>query len=416
MYKGFEFKKTNYSKKCSARVGIIKTPNGIINTPAFIFCATKCFLRGITAEQLKKCNTQVILSNTYHLDIFPGADKIKQMGGLQKTTCWNGPMLTDSGGYQIFAMGCGSVSKEIKGKRNTWKPTLLKIDEDGATFTSYYNKQKKKLTPELSMQIQNKLGADLILVFDECTPYNVSKEYTQESMERSHRWALRSLKEFKNLKIDNQALYGIIQGGIYSDLRDKSINFNNQQDFFGLAIGGSLGSDKQTMYSTVEYIMKYVDKEKPIHLLGIGGIADIFHGIRTGIDTFDCVHPTRLGRHGCALVKSKYWLIENPSDKPKESIDLKKSKFKNDLKPIDENCKCETCSNGYSRMYLNYLLKLNESLAGTLITIHNIFYMNTLMEDIRNSIITDSIDEIESEWLVDELKYNNRISMNIACD
>ena len=363
MYSNFDFNIKYNSKSTNARVTTINTPNGTIDTPAFIFCATKGFLRGITTKQLKECNTQIILSNTYHLDIFPGSEKIKEMGGLHKATCWKGPMLTDSGGYQVFAMGHGSVSEEIKGKRNGWSPTLHKITEEGAIFQSYYDKSKKKLTPEKSIQIQKNLGADLIVVFDECTAFNVSKEYTESSMHRSHRWALRSINEFNKLNIQNQALYGIVQGGIYSDLRTISIDFNNSQNFFGIAIGGSLGSDKQTMYKTIEYTMNRIRKDKPIHLLGIGGIADIFHGIRQGIDTFDCVHPTRLGRHGCALVKSNYWL--NSKKKPKESIDLTKSDFNKDTSVIDDSCECPTCKDGHSRMYINYLFKLNESLGGT---------------------------------------------------
>ena len=414
MYNGFDFNIIKNSTNHKSRTGIITTPNGIIKTPAFIFCATKGFLRGITAKQLKECNTQIILSNTYHLDIFPGSDKIKEMGGLHKATCWKGPMLTDSGGYQVFAMGHGSVSEEIKGKRNSWEPTLHKLTEDGAIFRSYYNNSKKKLTPEISIQIQQNLGADLIVVFDECTAFNVSKKYTEDSMHRSHRWAIRSMNEFIKLGINNQALYGIIQGGIYNDLRKISIDFNNLQDFFGIAIGGSLGSDKQTMYRTIEYTMEHIRKDKPIHLLGIGGIADIFHGVKNGIDTFDCVHPTRLGRHGCALVKAKYW--KNSNKKPSESIDLTKSQFKNDLSVIDDECKCNTCSDGYSRMYINYLLKQKETLAGTLLCIHNIFYMNELMESIRNGIDNDNLDEIENIWLVDKLKHNNRNTMNISSD
>jgi len=193
------------------------------------------------------------------------------------------------------------------------------------------------------------------------------------------------------------------------------VEFNNNQDFFGLAIGGSLGSDKQTMYNIIQYTMDKIDPNNPVHLLGIGGITDIFFGIRCGIDTFDCVHPTRLGRHGGALVKSKYWKSKT-NKQPKKSIDLKKSEFTKDIRVIDEECGCETCSGGYSRMDLNYLLRLNESLAGTLITIHNIYYMNQLMEDIRQAIIDDNIDEIENEWLVDELKYHNRNTMNISCN
>ena len=235
-------------------------------------------------------------------------------------------------------------------------------------------------------------------------------------MNRSHRWAVRSLNEYNRLGIEDQALYGIIQGGIYKDLRDISIQFNNDNDFFGIAIGGSLGSDKQTMYSTIEYTMSKVRRDKPVHLLGIGGIADIFHGVRQGIDTFDCVHPTRLARHGCVLVKSKYWENSLSKKKPSESIDLTKSKFKNDNKVIDSECGCSTCSEGYTRSYINYLFKLKESLGGTLLTIHNIYYMNKLMESIRNAIDTDSLDAEEDNWLVNSLKYNNRTSMNISSD
>ena len=272
------------------------------------------------------------------------------------------------------------------------------------------------MTPEFSIQIQRNLGADLILVLDECTPFNVSKEYTRESMERSHRWALRSIQEYQRLQLTYQALYGIIQGGTYPDLREQSIDFNNNQEqFFGIAIGGSLGSDKQTMYQTIEFMMPRIRKDKPVHLLGIGGIADIFHGIRWGIDTFDCVHPTRLARHGSALVKAKYWLEEDDS-KPKESIDLNRSRFKEDMKVIDSECFCETCKCGYTRSYLNYLFRLKEPLGATLLSLHNIYFMNDLMESIRESIRNNTVDEEESKWLVDELKYQNRKSMNIACD
>jgi queuine tRNA-ribosyltransferase len=399
-----------------ARTGVLQTPHGKIETPAFIFCATKGLLKGVTAQQLRECKSQVILSNTYHLEIFPGNEKINRMGGLQKLTGWNGPMLTDSGGYQIFAMGHGSVSREIKGKRNQWNPTLSKINEEGAIFRSYFDNSRKKLTPEFSIQIQRNLRADLILVLDECTPFNVSKEYTRESMERSHRWALRSIQEYQRLQLTDQALYGIIQGGTYPDLREQSIDFNNNQEqFFGIAIGGSLGSDKQTMYRTIEFMMPRIRKDKPVHLLGIGGIADIFHGIRWGIDTFDCVHPTRLARHGSALVKAKYWLEEDDS-KPKESIDLNRSRFKEDMKVIDSECFCETCKCGYTRSYLNYLFRLKEPLGATLLSLHNIYFMNDLMESIRESIRNNTVDEEESKWLVDELKYQNRKSMNIACD
>jgi len=408
----FSFTIKKYSDK--SRIGEIKTPHGVIQTPAFIFCATKGCIKGITPTQLRNCKSQIILSNTYHLEIYPGSEQIKAMGGLQKITGWNGPMLTDSGGYQVFAMGHGSVSQEIKGKKKRWSPTLTKINENGATFQSYYDMSYKTLTPEKSIQIQHNLGADIILVFDECTAFNVPKEYTEASMERSHRWALRSIEEYKRLNINNQGLYGIIQGGIYEDLRLRSIEFNNsQEEYFGIAVGGSLGNTKQTMYKTVEITMDNIRKDKPVHLLGIGGLADIFHGIRCGVDTFDCVHPTRIARHGCVYVRANYW--KNSDEKPREAIDLTKSRFKTDNRKIDDECGCETCTL-HSRAYLHYLLRINDSLAGTLLSIHNIYFMNTMMEDIRYGIENDKIDEIENKWLVKKLQWQNRITMNISCD
>ncbi len=218
------------------------------------------------------------------------------------------------------------------------------------------------------------------------------------------------------MEIKDLGLQSNIQVANYPDLREKSIEFNNcQEEFFGIAVGGSLGSDKQTMYQTVEYTMAKIRKDKPVHLLGIGGLADIWHGIRHGIDTFDCVHPTRIARHGSALVKAKFWRTEGINKKPKESISLVKGCFEKDNRPIDDNCGCETCRN-YNRSYLHYLLKQNESLAGTLITIHNLYFMNSMMEDIRYAIENGVIDEMENNWLVDELKWQNRLSMNICCD
>ena len=236
-------------------------------------------------------------------------------------TGWHGPMLTDSGGYQIFSMGHGSVSNEIKGKRNAgsmgWSETLIKINESGATFRSYIDGTIHTLSPETSIQVQHKLGADLIVVLDECTPFNVEKSYTAASMRRSHRWALRSLKEYRRLggglpaEADSakkpQALYGIIQGGVFEDLRRESVDFINKYPFFGAAIGGSLGSEKKTMYEIMSFTRPLIKDDRPIHLLGIGGVRDIFHGVKLGIDTFDCVHPTRLGRHGGALVTAVHW-------------------------------------------------------------------------------------------------------------
>ncbi len=268
-------------------------------------------MKSITTEQLRAEGTQIMLSNTYHMMLCPGPDIVEQNGGLQKFTAWRGPMFTDSGGYQIFSMGYGSVSNEIKGNRNPGETDrnkfLQSIDEEGASFRSYVTNQVEKLTPERSMQVQRKLGADLVVVFDECTPFHVDKNYTADSMRRSHRWALRSLEEFKRTNTHSQALYGIIQGGTHLDLRDESTAFVNEHDFFASAIGGSLGDSKRTMHEIVSYTRARLRDDRPVHLLGIGGVVDIFHGVRQGIDTFDCVSPTRLGRHGGALVMAAHW-------------------------------------------------------------------------------------------------------------
>lgn len=486
-YPGFSFHIQKQSPTSKARVALLNTPHGTIETPNFIFCATKAAIKGLTADQLRAEGSQICLSNTYHLMLTPGADLIEQMGGLQKMTGWQGPMLTDSGGYQIFSMGHGTVSNEIKGSRQlNATQTLLKLDETGATFRSYVDGRVEHLTPERSIQIQRQLGADLILVLDECTPFHVDKNYTEASMHRSHRWAVRCLQEFNKTHKTHfthsdkthalttsptatatvtdinpvtmkhpQALYGIIQGGIYEDLRKVSVDFTNNQPFFGMAIGGSLGGQKAEMHEIVRFTRSLMRDDRPIHLLGIGGVRDIFHGVRQGIDTFDCVHPTRLGRHSGALVMAAHW-SEPPVDStgtissetqaainrlqktikreterqaglqatvlsaktqesyqrslatlataqaelklflsgrkvvsPKsqkhtvrEHIQLTASRMRTDMRPIDSTCGCYTCRT-CSRAYLHHLFKADESVGGTLVTMHNVHFMNRLMKAIR---------------------------------
>lgn len=388
-YPKFSFTYQRTSTKNRARLGVIKTPHGIVETPAFIFCATKATVKGVTAQTLQETKTQIILSNTYHLMLQPGADVVHEMGGLQKFTAWHGPMLTDSGGFQIFSLGHGSVAQEIKGRRETSKnKSLLKITEEGAQFKSYISGQKYLLTPEKSMEVQRKLGADLIVVLDECTPFHVDKRYTQRSMEMSHRWALRSLAAFDQHSQETQALYGIIQGGIYPDLRQEGIDFVNSHDFFGHAIGGSLGANQGQMYEIVGLTAPKLAEDRPIHLLGIGGIRDIFEGVKHGIDTFDCVHPTRLARHGGALVKGGL----------KEHINLRNAAFTLDQNPIQEGCECSTCQ-AYTKGYIHHLLKAQELLGMMLITTHNIYFMNSLMETIRKAIREDRLDQEQEEWM-----------------
>ena len=241
----FDFAYERFSSRHRGRLGVLQTPHGTIQTPAFIFCATKASIKGMPMEVMQTLGTQIVLSNTYHLMLQPGAQIVQEAGGLHKFCGWAGPMLTDSGGFQIFSLGHGSVADEIKGRRKSgWEKSTLKLDETGAIFRSYVNGAKYLLTPEKSIDVQRKLGADFIVVLDECTPFHTTKEYTADSMERSHRWGKRCLKEFEKQDYGRQKLYGIIQGGIYEDLRSQSIDFVNSMPFFGHAIGGSLGGDK----------------------------------------------------------------------------------------------------------------------------------------------------------------------------
>ncbi|MBD1147518.1 tRNA guanosine(34) transglycosylase Tgt [Pelagibacterales bacterium SAG-MED31] len=392
----FSWKVNFQSKKNNARTGTLTTPHGKINTPAFIFCATKGALKSSTTNVAKDNNSQIILSNTYHLMLQPGSDIVAQHGGLHKFLNWNGPMLTDSGGFQIFSLGHGSVADEIKGSSNIKRNnTLLNISEEGSLFKSYVDGSFKLLSPEKSIEIQRNLGADLILVFDECTPFHVDKSYTESSMKRSHRWATRSLNHFNsNIKYKptfgsagQQKLYGIVQGGIYDDLREESIDFNlNKIDTFGIAIGGSLGSTKEEMYKVVNFTAPSLGNKHPIHLLGIGDTIDIWNLVKSGIDTFDCVSPTRLARHGSALIKGKLG-----------KKNIKNNEFSNDLSPIDKNCCCSTCKK-YSLAYLHHLFKAGELIGLQLITAHNIYFMNELMQIIRDSINNDCLDKAEIDW------------------
>ncbi|MDC1184658.1 tRNA guanosine(34) transglycosylase Tgt [Alphaproteobacteria bacterium] len=393
----FSWRIIKFSTNSKARTGTISTPHGKIDTPAFIFCATKAALKSFTTKEAKENNTQIILSNTYHLMLQPGGEVIANHGGLHKFVNWDGPMLTDSGGFQIFSLGHGSVADEIKGSSNIKRnKSLLNINEEGSLFKSYVDGAFKLLSPEKSIEIQRNLGADLILVFDECTPFHVDKAYTSSSMKRSHRWATRSYNRFQSNILykpgfgsaGEQKLYGIVQGGTYEDLREESIDFNvNKIDTFGIAIGGSLGSSKEEMYRVVNFTAPKLGNKHPIHLLGIGDPRDIWSLVKSGVDTFDCVSPTRLARHGSALTKGKVG-----------KINIKNKKYANQMSPIDETCNCPTCSN-YTLAYIHHLFKAGELLGLQIVTAHNIFFMNKLMSDIRKSIENDNLEEAEKEWL-----------------
>ncbi len=390
----FSFKFHCPNPNSKARLGELKTPHGTVQTPAFIFCATKAAIKSLHPQQMKEEGTSFILANTYHLMLQPGPEIIEKAGGLHKFMGWDGPMLTDSGGFQIFSLGHGSVASEIKGKRMSNRPqTLLKITEEGAKFRSYIDGKTYFLSPERSIEIQRMLGPDFVVVLDECTPFHVDKRYTHNSMKMSHRWASRSLAEFNKHDTDVQKLYGIIQGGIYPDLRQESCEYVNSQEFFGHAIGGSLGADKNQMYDVVAITAEILDRNRPIHLLGIGGVSDVFNGVEQGIDTFDCVHPTRLARHGGALVRP-----ENRENKQKEHLNLNNSQYKDDFTSIEPDCPCYTCKH-HSKGYIHHLIKAKELLGASLLTIHNVNFMNRMMTSIREAIRSNSLLQEKKRWI-----------------
>ena len=388
-YPGFKFEILKIDDRTQARLGYLTTPHGSFETPNFIFCATKASIKGASPKELRDINADIILSNTYHLMLRPGADLIYQLGGLHSFMGWDGPILTDSGGFQIFSLGHGSVSNEIKGKRNSKRPvTLNKVSEEGAVFKSYIDGSTKILTPESSIDIQQKLGADIILTMDECTPFHVDKKYTESSMRMTHRWADRCISTFNSKHNGNQALFGIIQGGIYEDLRKTSSEFISSRPFFGHSIGGSLGATKNQMYDVVNYTVHNMRNDRPIHLLGIGGIDDIWMNVEMGIDIFDCVSPTRLARHASALVRTEKGY----------KINMLKSKYQMDDSPLDSECDCFTCST-FSKAYLNYLFKSKELLGMQLLTVHNMRFMTRLLETIRHSIKEGTFIETKRIWL-----------------
>ncbi len=339
---------------------------------------------------MREAGTDIILSNTYHLMLSPGADLVAEMGGLHKFMGWDGPLFTDSGGFQIFSLGHGSVANEIKGRGQQNRPnSILKISEEGAAFRSYLDGSKHFLTPESSIQIQRKLGADLIVQLDECTPFHVDKEYTARSMEMSMRWGDRSLAEHARHDNGSQAMYGIVQGGVYPDLRRESCEYTRDRHFFSTAIGGSLGATKEQMYEVVAMCSDHIHPDRPVHLLGIGSFIDIFTNVRQGIDTFDCVSPTRTARHGWALVKGA----------PKERMNLRNAQFMKDQTPVDGTCSCYSCRH-HSKSYIHHLFRAGELLGMQLLSIHNVATMNRLMQEIRLAIQTGTLDQLEKEWIV----------------
>jgi queuine tRNA-ribosyltransferase len=378
----FKFEILYQDKKTKARLGKIKTNHGEIETPAFVAVGTAASVKSLTPEEISQTGTQIFFVNTFHLHFRPGEKIIKKLGGVHKFMNWQGPIISDSGGFQVF-----SLAREEK-------INLVKIIDRGVEFRSPWDGRKDFLTPEKSIAIQKDLGTDIILCLDDCTPYPVTHGEAKVSLQRTHRWAQESLKAYKKLK-SKQALYGIIQGSVFKDLRVASAKFISSLPFAGIAIGGvSVGESKNEMKKVLEWVTPLLPENKPRHLLGVGEIDDIFTLVKAGIDTFDCVMPTRLGRMGHILTK-----IQNPKSKIQNfTYDITKTKFAEDKKPLDPQCDCYVCRN-FTRAYICHLFRSRELLAYRLATYHNLYFVNKLIAQIRQAIKENRLEELEREWL-----------------
>jgi tRNA-guanine transglycosylase len=395
--KDFKFEILAKDKKSKARVGKITTAHGIIETPSFVPVGTKASVRTLAPQDLIDLKVQILFGNTYHLHLQPGEDIVKDFGGLAKFMNWNGPTITDSGGFQVFSLGKKTIKLIEDLEDDESEESLVKITEDGVMFRSHIDGSKHMFTPESSIEIQKKLGADLILAFDECAPHPSTYEYTKEAMERTHKWAIRSLEAFKKEQFHpwQQVLYGIVQGGIYEDLRKESAQFISKLDFDGLAIGGvSVGESKQEMRDVLEWTIPILPEGKPRHLLGIGEVDDIFSAIENGIDTFDCVIPTRFGRYGIIFSGAPEGNLKN-----KFRVDIKKSIFAKDKGPLCKNCECYVCKT-FTRGYVNHLFKANELSAYRIASYHNVYFLINLVKNIRESIIEGNFQKMKNEWMV----------------
>ena len=412
------------SKQGSARAGEIRTNHGTILTPAFLPVGTKATVKSLTPEQLKEIGVEAVLANTYHLHLQPGEDIVKKMGGLssfmgfegngpasrrQANASRGGPTMTDSGGFQVFSLGVGLEKPGVKflkpatsnqqlatSSEEEPRPRLNRITEDGVEFQSHIDGSTHKLTPESSIEIQEKLGADLIVAFDDLESPTYSFEKTKKSLELTNRWELRSLKAhlaFQGLALEpqRQLLYGVTHGGQFESLRRESAKFVNEH-FDAIALGGA-HSSKRNMYEVIDWTVSELDENKPRHLLGVGEVDDIFEAVERGIDTFDCVIPTRLGRMGHVFISPSVGNLKN-----RFRFDITKTKFASDLKPIDPKCSCYTCSN-FSRAYINHLFRSRELLAYTLATYHNVYFINNLTKKIRQSIIDQNFPILKKAWI-----------------
>jgi queuine tRNA-ribosyltransferase len=361
----------------AARAGLIHTAHGDVPTPAFVPLASTATVKSLHAAEVAELGYDMVLGNTFHLFLQPGAELVADMGGLHEFMGWRGAIITDSGGYQVFSMGHGSVAEEVKRRRARPTSMIVCIEEEGVRFRSYLDGRERFMGPETSMEVQAQLGSDIALVFDECTPFHVERDYTARSTERTHRWLDRCLRWHAEHGPEQQLVYGIVQGGVYEDLRAESSAYVAASDVDGIAIGGSLGETKAQMREVVGWSLAGLPPEPPRHLLGIGDVDDLVHAVGAGVDSFDCATPTRLARHGTALVHDpeRRW-----------RLDLAKGVHRASRKPIDSACRCPACRE-HSRGYLHYLIRANELTAKRLLTLHNLTFMAELMKEMREAIV-----------------------------
>ena len=369
------FEITHICKQSGARTGILHTPHGDVETPMFMPVGTQATVKFVSPEELKDLGSGVVLANTYHLWLRPGEDIVDQAGGVQKFMNYKGPMLTDSGGFQVFSLA-----------------DQRKITEDGVTFKNTLNGDTLFLSPEKSIQIQNKIGADIIMSFDECIPYPATREYVEKSTERTLRWTLRGKQA--HTRPEEQALFGIVQGGDYEDLRKYCAEKLIEMDFPGYAIGGtSVGEDKETMYRMVKWASDALPFDKPRYLMGVGAVNDLLEAVSRNVDMCDCVLPTRIARHGTLMTSEG-------------RISIRKAIYKNDFTPLDPECDCYTCRN-YTKAYLNHLQRTNEGFGTRLMSIHNLRFLVKLMEDARKAIKEDRFNDFKEETLA-KMKFDHR--------
>ena len=361
------FKVIHTDKITGARVGELTLPSGTYQTPIFMPVGTKGDVKCLTNEEVYEVCQGLILGNTYHLWLSPGIDVLNKVGGLRKFNKWDGSLLTDSGGYQVFSLS-----------------DTRKITEEGVYFKHYKNGSRLFMSPEISIHIQNAIGSDIMMSLDECPPFHSSYQYMKESVLRTIRWAKRG--KDANLNPDKQALFGIVQGGPYNDLRQLCIDELTKMDFDGYSIGGlAVGESQESRLESLQYLKDHMPKDKPRYLMGVGTPDDIIYGVLNGVDMFDCVEPTRIARHGVAMTSTGRILIKN-------------KEYENDFGPLDRECTCEVCKK-YSRAYIRHLFREEEMLSYRMLSYHNLYFLNHLTEQIRNAILSDNYLEFKNEFL-----------------